>query len=150
MRVFSKYGTKERLFEMINKVNKNTLNEEVLSNEQKQKEIDNFIQYINGEIGLNGELPDITISYDDNEASSMKSFGLYTPSTDNLRVVAANRNLADTLRTLAHELIHHKQRKEGILNPASKDTGSEQENEANALAGVLMRNYGKINPIIFE
>ena len=70
--------------------------------------------------------------------------------TNELRVVVVNRNLADILRTLAHEIIHHKQYKEGQLNPNSNDTGSEDEIEANSLAGVFMREFGKKNPIIFE
>lgn len=150
MKVFYKYGTKERLFEMMNRVSKTTLNETILPNEKKQEVIDEFINYVNGEIGLNGDLPNVTISYDGNEASDMKSFGLYTPTDNSLRVVAANRNLADVLRTIAHELIHHKQRKEGSLDQNSNDTGSDAENEANAKAGILMRNFGKANPIIFE
>jgi len=36
------------------------------------------------------------------------------------------------------------------LDVSSGQTGSPVENEANALAGVLMRNYGQKNPMIFE
>jgi len=36
------------------------------------------------------------------------------------------------------------------LNDNSNETGSDQENESNALAGVLMRKFGKIQPKIFE
>jgi hypothetical protein len=42
------------------------------------------------------------------------------------------------------------QRLKGNINPDSNTTGSEQENEANALAGVFMREFGAKNPIIFE
>lgn len=150
MRVTYKHGTKERLVEMMNKVNKITLNEEVLPENKKNTVIEEFMNFADNKLGLEGDLPEVTISYDPKEASGMKSFGIYTPSENTLRVVAANRNLADVLRTLAHEFVHHKQRKEGKLNPNSNEDGSEVENEANAQAGVLMREFGRENPIIFE
>jgi hypothetical protein len=125
------------------------LNEQMLPKEKKEEVIADFIKFITEKLGVK-ELPKVLLSYDETEASGMKSFGKYTPETNELRVVVINRNLADVLRTIAHELIHHTQRLKGVLEPDSNDTGSEHENEANALAGVFMREYGKLNPIIFE
>lgn len=126
------------------------LNEELLPIEEKNKTINDFIKFADAELGLNGDVPELTISYDSDVAQEMKSFGKYTPGINELVVVAANRNLADVLRTIAHELIHHKQHKDGKITQDSNKTGSEIENEANALAGVLMRNFGQKNPAIFE
>jgi len=148
LKVFNSYGSKERLFEMMKRVN--NLNEQILPKEKKNEVIEEFIGFLKGKLEFGEDMPKITISYDGNEASSMKSFGKYTPENNILRVVAANRNLADILRTLAHELIHHKQYKDGKLTPNSNDTGSEDENEANSLAGVFLREFGQNNPIIFE
>ena len=149
MRVFHAYGSKERLFEMMGRVN--NLNEQILPVEKKNEVIKEFVAFVQKKLGISDEqIPKIVISYDEKEAPNMKSFGKYTPETNELRVVAVNRNLADVLRTLAHEIIHHKQYKEGVLKPGSNDTGSEHENEANALAGAFMREFGKENPIIFE
>ena len=148
MRVFHSYGSKERLFEMLKRVN--NLNEQILPKEKKNEVIKEFIAFADKKLGLGDDMPEVKVSYDDKEAETMKSFGKYTPETNELRVVAINRNLADILRTLAHELIHHKQFKEGKLKQDSNNTGSEHENEANALAGVFMREFGKDNPIIFE
>jgi Zn-dependent peptidase ImmA (M78 family) len=150
MRVFHPYGSKERLFEMFRKIGGGDLNEAILPKEKKEQIINEFVKFADEKLGLGNDLPKITTSYDEKEASAMESFGKYTPETNELRVVVVNRNLADVLRTLAHELIHHKQYKEGKLNPNSNDTGSEDENEANSLAGVFMREFGKKNPIIFE
>ena len=80
----------------------------------------------------------------------MKSFGKYTPETNELRVVFANRNLADAFRTLGHELKHNEQRIKGNVDPTSGDTGSDIENEANAFAGIAMREFGQKYPMIFE
>jgi hypothetical protein len=150
MKIFHSYGSKERLFELMKRVGKLSLNEEVLPREKRNEIINDFVKFVDGKIDFNGDIPNMRISYDDNDAREMKSYGRYIPETNEIFVVAANRALADILRTIAHELIHQKQKEEGRLKPNSGETGSDEENEANALAGVLMREFGKINPTIFE
>jgi predicted ABC-type ATPase len=59
----------------------------------------------------------------------------------------------DIFRTVAHELVHHKQNEDGRLghNVAEEGaTGSDIENEANAVAGKIMRWYGKAFPQSFQ
>jgi hypothetical protein len=149
MRVFKSYGTPERLFEMMRRVNR--LNEQVLPEDQRNELIQKFIDFVLEKLGLTREdLPNIVLSYDENEAKGMKSFGKYTPETNELRVVFANRNLADAFRTLGHELKHNEQRIKGNVDPTSGDTGSDIENEANAFAGIAMREFGQKYPMIFE
>lgn len=150
MKVFRSYGSKERLFEMMERVNHIKLNEEKLSNDKRSAVIVEFIGFVFEKLGMDGDLPEITISYDSNEAKDMMSFGKCTPSLGKVRVVGANRNLADILRTLGHELVHYKQFKDGRLKSNSSETGSEHENEANSLAGIFLREFGQMNPIIFE
>lgn len=140
--------SRNRLFEIFRKVN--NINESKLSISNKNDIINDFIKYVDEFITLNNNIPEVIISYDGNEAKEMKSFGGYIPSDFTIRIVAANRNLADVLRTLAHELVHHKQNIEGRLNQNSGNTGSDEENEANSLSGVILRNYGRKNPVIYE
>ena len=53
----------------------------------------------------------------------------------------------DVLRTLAHELVHWKQCQMGEeLDGAD---GSDAENQANAVAGIIMRRFGKSYPHLF-
>lgn len=141
-------GSKERLFELMKRVNK--IDEQLISQDKREEVVKNFILFVNEKIGYNGETPKVILSYDKNQAQEMKSYGYFVPDTNEIVVVAINRNLGDILRTIAHELIHNKQKSEGKLKPNSGETGSSEENEANALAGVLMREFGKNNPIIFE
>ncbi len=148
MKVFHQYGTKQRLFEMMSRVNK--IDEAVLERKERENIIDNFVNNVNEYLELVQDKPNVVISHDPEEAAKMRSFGKYTPETGDIRVVATNRNLADVLRTLAHEMVHFKQHLEGKLNPASNDDGSEVENEANAQAAIIMRKFGRDNPIIFE
>jgi ribosomal protein S27AE len=58
--------------------------------------------------------------------------------------------MADILRTLAHELVHHMQNGKGELDSDSGEDGSPSENEANSTAGIIMRKFGRDNPEIFE
>lgn len=147
MKIISDYGSKERLFDMLYKVNR--LNESAHNNE-KSNIIDNFIEFVNKKICLNGNLPLLDVIYKNDEASKRKSFGGYYPELEKIELIASNRNLADVLRTLGHEMVHHKQNIEGKLIETSGDTGSESENEANSLAGIMLREYGKINPRIYN
>ena len=126
------------------------LNEGALNDEDKQVIIDEFIQYTNGHLGLDNDTPDVTISQDPNEAAEMFSFGKFTPHDGKILIVATNRNLADVLRTLAHEMVHFKQHIEDRLDNNSGGDGSEIENEANAEAAVIMRQFGRNNPKIYE
>lgn len=128
----------------------NRLNESILPKEKRVEVIRDFIKYAGDYLKLGDNIPKIILSNDESEAKKMHSFGNFTPENKNIRVVIANRNLADVLRTLAHELVHHRQFLDGKLTKSSNDTGSSDENEANMIAGILLRNYGKENPIIFE
>lgn len=78
------------------------------------------------------------------------SFGGYYPSEQKIVCVVHNRNMADILRTLAHELVHHMQNGKGELDSESGEDGSPSENEANSTAGIIMRKFGRENPEIFE
>jgi hypothetical protein len=150
MRVYHPYGSKERLLEMFRKVGGVTINEEVLADNQRQMVIEDFIMFACSHLGLNPNDVTVEISQDPEEAKGMRSFGKQTPNTGVIRVVFANRNLADALRTLAHELVHRKQQLDGRLYTGAGEDGSDIENEANAEAAVIMRKYGAANPIIFE
>ena len=57
--------------------------------------------------------------------------------------------MPDILRTIAHELVHRKQDELGLLNSDSGKTGSKHENQANSIAGILLRTFGKNNPEVF-
>jgi len=96
------------------------------------------------------DLPRIIFTNNHDWVANVRAFGQYRNEEKLLIVYIKNRNLADVLRTLSHELVHHRQNEEGKLDSSSGDTGSEIENEANSLAGVMMRDYGKMNAMIYE
>jgi len=64
-----------------------------------------------------------------------------------------NRHPLDIFRSVAPELVHHKQNEDGRLGKdIAKEgaTGSDIENEANSEAGKVMRYFGKENPFYFD
>ena len=64
-----------------------------------------------------------------------------------IKIVSNGRHIMDVLRTLAHELVHWKQCQMGEgLDGAD---GSDTENQANAVAGIIMRRFGKLCPHLF-
>jgi predicted RNA binding protein YcfA (HicA-like mRNA interferase family) len=81
------------------------------------------------------------------------SFAAYAPGAREVYVMSKNRHPMDIFRSVAHELVHHKQNEDGrIGKDIAKEgaTGSDIENEANSRAGELMRWYGKANPAAFS
>lgn len=109
--------------------------------------IDQFVQYACKKLKIKN-IPSVIIQ---EPAEGMTSLGHFDVESQNIFVVTQNRLLADILRTIAHELVHVKQFEMGrITNPEiNGKTGSPIENEANTIAGVLMRGYGKHNTSIF-
>jgi hypothetical protein len=78
------------------------------------------------------------------------TFGQYDPNTRSIKLVTGGRHPVDVLRTLAHELTHHKQDLADNLPPGAGETGTDQENEANANAGIAMRDFAENNPEYFN
>lgn len=106
-----------------------------------------FVKFAAKELGLK-EMPKKISFVDEKFAVHNKTFGTYEPATGRIVICYGGRHPMDTLRTLAHELVHHKQREEGKELDGSD--GSDVENEANAKAGELMRKFKTMFPESFE
>ena len=145
---------KNRLFEVFEKVNrvkltKTIIQESILPMDNKIALIRKFIEESAQMLGLKS-LPQINLVLEPNVAQKLGSFGRYEFEDKVIDVICHNRNLADILRTLEHELVHHKQNLNSPLNIESGKTGSSEENEANKLAGEFLRKFGQENPEIYE
>lgn len=130
------------------------LKEEVPATAQKKSKaqiIGEFIKFAKDRLSLNKFPFQIRLVKDNEFATTFKSYGGYDPNTDEIFVYVTNRSMPDILRTLAHELVHLKQREVGTVG-SYKDgaTGSDVENEANAAAGILLRDFGRRNGNIYE
>lgn len=111
--------------------------------------VSEFMKHVMDELRLE-KLPKITLSNNSQEAIDLRSWGGYTPGKKSIHIVVAKRHPADIFRTLAHELVHYKQDLESRLKPGSGETGSDDENEANSRAAVIMRNFAQAKPNLFE
>lgn len=113
-------------------------------NQNKLNIIKNFVEFCKQELNIQ-TLPKVTLIDDRNFVEQFRSFGEYNPAEGTVRVFYPGRNLADVCRSLAHELCHHRQNELGLLYNQAGETGSEIENDANAMAGIIMRDFGKMN-----
>jgi hypothetical protein len=78
------------------------------------------------------------------------TFGMLDNDNRTITIGLANRHVIDILRTLAHELVHWKQLTLDQLHDGSGETGSPEENQANEVAGVIMRHFNKKFPHYFH
>ena len=87
-------------------------------------------------------VPELRIESTDGQAS----FGRFVDGEMTIQLAMANRHPVDILRTLAHELVHYKQKTLGKIKHDSGETGSPEENQANTIAGIIMRHFNKEYP----
>lgn len=104
-----------------------------------------FIAYAAQQLDIE-KMPHIELHTDPDWSARERSFGRYSPETHTLEVNLANRHIMDILRTVAHELTHCKQHLSRPLPDHAGNTGSAWENQANAVAGAIMRDYAQANP----
>lgn len=102
-----------------------------------------FIKFLRDELNLN--LP-FKVKLVTNRDEDLKTYAYYDPNSGFIKVYCKNRGLADVLRSVAHELIHHLQNERGDLNGPVQDVGGEIEDEANSVAGQLVKKFGYQNP----
>ncbi len=117
--------------------------------ETKQQTIEHFVEWATGRLKLK-EQPKVNLIGGGEFAETKTSLGGYDPLTKEIFVAIEGRLGADILRTLAHEMVHRKQDEMGLVrNESDGNDGSPIENNAHAVAGILMREYGRINKQIY-
>ena len=108
-----------------------------------------FLQICKEELNLD-KLPKIKWITDGSHHEKHHSFGSFHNEDQMLYVEITDRHPIDIMRTVAHELTHYKQYLENRIKPGSGDTGSPIENEANAMAGIIMRHFDDAHPEVFN
>ena len=122
-----------------------------LSETESDEEIlQDFIEFCVKELKIE-KMPVIKLRKDPQWPVVHKTFGRYINDRHLLEVAWGSRHIMDVLRTVAHELTHrHQHERDGNrMGPEAGETGSPWENEANARAGVLMRDYARLHPDYF-
>jgi hypothetical protein len=117
--------------------------------DDKKEKLKGFIRFVKEQLELKS-VPKIAIQ---NNRDGLKTTANYDYTKDKkvIKVCAKNRALVDVMRSIAHEMVHHKQYEQGRLNgPKPPDIGGDIEDEANAKAGQYIKLYSKKDPSIYE
>lgn len=111
---------------------------EYILNEDETENFDfqPFIKFVLDHLDLDEE-PDITLV---DKIEDRNTFGLHNHSTHEITVATGGRHQIDVMRTIAHEIVHFKQ---SLSYTPDGTTGSKDENEANARAGIILRDYAE-------
>ena len=114
-----------------------------LSESNRKRNLTDFISFCKEQLELTSA-PSIKFVSDTEDAT----FGYFDNDNKNIVVQLKGRHQMDVMRTVAHELVHYKQDKT-LGRELDGSDGSVDENEANSLAGVLLRRWGQKNPTLF-
>ena len=117
---------------------------EGISTKHFENIVHTFLPFVKKELGIK-ELPKIHFVDDSKFAKKIAAFGQIK---DNRIVIdIAGRQTMDILRTVAHELTHYRQHIRGVNG--SGHAGAPTENEANKVAGTIVRKFGEKHSDLF-
>lgn len=105
-----------------------------------EQECRKFVKWCRPKLGIKGKIR-ILLTHKEISQGTQSTFGYYSPHDDQIVVSCKGRHVMDVLRTVCHELVHMAQNEIHEITAEDGVTGSAVENEANALAGILMRLY---------
>ena len=108
--------------------------------------VKDFMRFTKMKLNIRNDIP-VELIYDLEFSRKYSSFACIMTDSKQIYVSVINRHPVDILRSLAHEMVHYKQMIDG--QNIQGHTGSRHENEANAKAGVVLRDYGKMHPELF-
>jgi Zn-dependent peptidase ImmA (M78 family) len=116
---------------------------------EHEEQIRHFIEWCVKKLKIKEPLPPIKFQ-DKKEGPDQHRTGYYDDADNIMWIYTGNRNLIDILRTVAHELTHRKQHEGGKDYSDQSYPGSPIERQADEVAGILMKLYGKMHPEIIE
>jgi len=108
-----------------------------------------FLPYVKEELGIK-EMPRIQVSDNITPVKEHRSMAWYMPFEGRIWAYRGSRLAADIFRSIAHELVHHQQKERGEVLEGHLGAEHPLEQEANAKAGILLRNWGKKDETIYE
>jgi len=111
-----------------------------------RKTVEDFIRFAKKEIGIKNL---VKIKLIPKREGGITTAGYFPNKEIVIRV--SGRHLVDVLRSIAHELVHHKQMEDERIKGDEPDIGGPIEDEANAVAGQLIKKFAKAgNEHIYE
>lgn len=110
---------------------------------QEKLTVTKFLKFVNDELQIDKPWKlNLAKERDDD----LKTYAYYNKTNGDMKVYTANRGMADVLRSIAHELVHHCQNCKDQLDTPHPDIGGQIEDEANSVAGQLVKKFGYANP----
>lgn len=120
-----------------------------IDNHKKIQELQRFVVWACNKLEIKNT-PKINYSNNLEHVESYRTFGSTKPSGE-IWTYVGDRITADVMRTLCHELVHYKQFELGIADAVMNSEKKQRiEDVANAMAGRLMREYGKKHVEIYS
>jgi hypothetical protein len=117
-------------------------------NDDKKDKLNRFVKFVKNQLELD-TVPVISIQ---NHRENIKTTANYDYTKDEkiIKVCSKGRALVDVMRSIAHEMVHHKQFEQGRLKVQPPDIGGEIEDEANAKAGQYIKMFSKEDQTIYD
>ena len=107
--------------------------------------IDSFIKFASEYLNLQDK-PNVKLVQ---EKEPHMTSACYSSVDKSITVLSKDRKFMDIARSIAHEMVHQKQHERDGADKLDGTTGSYHEDEANAVAGRIVRKYGEENPEIY-
>jgi len=134
-----------------------TIHTQVKLSPEGMKLLKHFVKFCKTKLDIDQLPSKITIFKARDEERGMTTGG-YDPHTTDIMVLGGNRMLLDILRSIAHELTHHKQNERGTLldmvSEYDTDLDTPYENEAYERSGNLIKEWTRMvrpsYPSIYE
>ena len=106
---------------------------------QKKYILYKFLKFVEKELGITQSYS-IKIS---NNHLEFKTTAYYDPDKKLIAVYVKGRAIIDIMRSFAHELVHCSQHQNGEVKPGEEvqDIGGKIEDDANAIAGQLIKKF---------
>jgi len=107
---------------------------------EKMELLRDFVEFVCLKVGM--ENP-ITIHFRNGRDEYIKTTASYVPSENSNHINYQGRSLVDICRSIAHELTHNRQIEIGKFNLGEEvqNIGGEIENEADSVAGMLIKDF---------
>jgi hypothetical protein len=108
-----------------------------------------FVKFVKNELGIK-ITPTIKLLNGRGELKTTAHYNYSSPEKI-IKVNAKNRHIVDVMRSVAHEMVHHRQFEQGRLDgPKPPDIGGDIEDEANSLAGQYIKLFSKKDSTIYD
>ena len=144
-----RYPKKPGMKENFKPIIKTLLREAIMTKDKEDVlDVSDFVNFTKDFLGIDDNVK-VELAFE--KTPDLRTTAYYNNGDRRVKVYVKDRAKIDVMRSIAHELVHHKQNIDGRFDNAEDPgaDGSEFENEANAVAGLIIRKWGRIHPEIY-